>query len=777
MASFGELLRQLRNDAGLTQEELADAAQMSPRSVSDLERGINQTARRESRRLLADALQLTGPEREAFEAAARGRVVTAGAVAATKTLPRDIGSFVARETELADIALAASNGATAGVCVMGGMAGVGKTALAVHAAHLLAPQFPDGQIFLPLHAHTPGRKPADPSNALASLLRVTGVASADIPPDLETRMWAWRDHVASKKLLLVLDDAADSEQVRPLLPTAPGSMVLITSRRHLTALEDATAISLDALPSADSATLLVRLADRQDLEASDSAITEIGKLCGHLPLAIGIMARRLHHHPTWSPADLVTELESARDRLAVMYAEDLSVATAFDLSYQDLTEPQQRLFRRLGLHHGVDLDAYAAAALADVSLDAAQRGLEDLYDRYLLAESSRGRFGFHDLIRQFAQDLAAGDPPVERRAATDRLLDYYLHTARTADRYLGQRVPEVAVMPPAHVPELATRTQALSWMETERLNLHASAQDAAANGRPGHAAAIPAAMHEYLRSQGHWHEALALDLLAAEAANHAEGQLARAHALCDLADMQLLTDDYPAATASLGQALALYRTMGHRIGEANALTQLGTVELTAGEGNTASPTLAQALRLYTELGDKLGEANALTQLGTARRAVGDLAGASAHLGQALDLYQNMGDKLGEACALATIGTVQHLLGDGQAVASLNQALEIYRTLGDRIGEAGAVNCLGDVALAALDLPLARSHYDQAHAIAVRFAARKQEAHALAGLGRCSLSDGNTTPGIDLMRKALAIYQQIRSPEARQIEEDLRLATP
>jgi transcriptional regulator with XRE-family HTH domain len=289
--TFGQLLRQLRIDAGLTQEELAEAAAISPRSVSDLERGVSLTARKDTARLLADALGLAGGTRADFEASARGRPggsLPGGSAAATRTLPRDIASFTGREPELRELLeAAAGSGGVVGIHAIGGMAGIGKTAFAVHAAHTLAPRFPAGQIFLPLHGHTPGQRHVDPADALASLLLTAGVPVAQIPPGLEARMALWRDRLAGKQLLLLLDDAADSDQVRPLLPGTAGSLVLITSRRHLTALEDARVISLDTLPPEEAARLLVRLATRPGLEAGDGAVAEIARLCGYLPLALG----------------------------------------------------------------------------------------------------------------------------------------------------------------------------------------------------------------------------------------------------------------------------------------------------------------------------------------------------------------------------------------------------------------------------------------------------------------------------------------------------------
>ena len=375
---FAGLLRQLRVEARLTQEELAEAASLSPRSVSDLERGVNRTARKDTAGLLADALGLAEPVRALFVAAARGRGSAADVLAArgghtpvafqaaaTRTLPRDDSNFTGREAELAYLLEAlvsiASNGGVVGIHAIGGMAGVGKTTLAVHAAHRLAASFPDGQFFLPLHAHTPGQRPVEPADALASLLLTAAVPAPQVPPDLEARAALWRDRVADRKILLVLDDAAGHQQIRPLLPGTADSVVLVTSRRRLTALEDAASISLDILPPGDAAALLARLADRPSVRAGDAAVDEIIRLCGYLPLAIGMLARQLHHHPAWTVAGLAADLAAAKDRLELMHAENLSVAAAFDLSYRDLTPGQQRLFRRLGLHPGPDIDAYAVA--------------------------------------------------------------------------------------------------------------------------------------------------------------------------------------------------------------------------------------------------------------------------------------------------------------------------------------------------------------------------------------------------------------------------------
>jgi transcriptional regulator with XRE-family HTH domain len=396
---FAGVLRGLRARTRLTQEQLAAAAGLSPRTVSDLERGLATTPHQDTVRLLADALRLGGWTRVEFEAAARGRVAPGrarggGPAAATRTLPRDIASFTGRQHELAELAeAAAGTGGVVSIHAIGGMAGVGKTAIAVHAAHRLAGQFPSGQIFLPLHAHTPGQQPVDPADALASLLLTIGVPAGQIPADLQARTGLWRDRLAGRRLLLVLDDAVSSEQIRPLLPGAAGSLVLVTSRRRLTALDDAQTISLDALPPGEAAGLLVRLAVRPGLSPADPGVGEIIRLCGYLPLAIGMAARQLYHHPAWTLAGLTAELAAAVDRLELLATENLSVAAAFDLSYDDLAAEQQRLFRRLALHPGTDIDRYAAAALDGTDPAGARRSLEALYEQYLLTEPAQAGTG------------------------------------------------------------------------------------------------------------------------------------------------------------------------------------------------------------------------------------------------------------------------------------------------------------------------------------------------------------------------------------------------
>jgi hypothetical protein len=347
----------------------------------------------------------------------RGRFRPGAAAAATWALPRDIAAFTGRYAEFAQLmgtlAVTAAGGAVVGIHAIDGMAGIGKSTFAVHAAHRLAGVFPDGQFFLPLHAHTAGQRPVDPADALASLLLTAGVPAAQIPAGLEARAGRWLDQVAGQRILLLLDDAAGHEQVRPLLPGPAGSLVLVTSRRRLGALDDAAVISLDTLPPEEAATLLTRLAGRTGIGPGDAAVAEITRLCGYLPLAVAMAASQLRHHPAWTAGQLADGLAYARDRLAPVPAGNLPVAAAFDLSYADLTPGQQRLFRRLALVPGPDFGAHTAAALDGTGLDEARRLLDELYDQHLLTEPAPGRYRLHDLLREHARALA--DAPDARR--------------------------------------------------------------------------------------------------------------------------------------------------------------------------------------------------------------------------------------------------------------------------------------------------------------------------------------------------------------------------
>jgi tetratricopeptide (TPR) repeat protein len=738
-------------------------------------------------------------------------------------LPRDRDSFTGRQHELQELAGAvAGSGGVVGIYAIGGMAGVGKTAFAVHTAHRLAGRFPDGQIFLALHGHTPGREPVDPGDALASLLLMVGVAAAQIPPGVEIRAALWRGWLASRRLLLVLDDAASSEQVLPLLPGSGGSLVLVTSRRRLSALEDARTISLDTLPPGEAADLLVQLAGRPGLSAADPGVGELTRLCGYLPLAIGIAARHLHHHPAWTPAGWAAELADARDRPELMETENLSVAAAFNLSYEDLTGDQQRLFRRLGLHPGADVDGYAAAALDGTGVAAARRGLEGLYGQYLLEELARGRFRMHNLIREHARALGEDvDPDGDRDQATARLLDYYQHASARAEALLalpGSPAPVPASGPmPAEVPAFADREQALAWARAERANVLACLDQVTRTGPFARIIALTAGTAAVLRYDGPWAEAITRHTTALRSARHLGDRPGQAGALNNLGIVRELTGDYPAATRDLNEALGIYRELGDRRGQAGALTSLGNVRRLTDQFPAAARDLEEALGICRDLGDRRGQAYALIFLGDVRRITGDYPEAARDLEEALGICRDLGDRSGQAYALNFLGIVRKLTGDyPEAARDLEESLATYLDVGERRGQAGALLFLGIVrrvtgdyqgAARALeeslsicgdigyrgaevealnefgtlcrvggDLPRAGSCHQRALDLARQIDSSWDEAHALAGLGRCALAAGHKAEAQDRLRRALEIFQRIGAVETAGVSAELKALT-
>jgi tetratricopeptide (TPR) repeat protein/transcriptional regulator with XRE-family HTH domain len=810
--SFAGVLRQLRTGVRLTQEELAAAAGLSTRSVSDLERGVVTTPHKDTVRLLADALQLSGWARVQFEAASRGRAGTVradGGLAATRTLPRDIAAFTGRRQELSELLDAAAGAdAVVGIHAIGGMAGIGKTAFAVHAAHRLAGQFPGGQIFLPLHGHTPGQQPVRPAEALASLLLVIGIPAARIPSDLTARIALWRDRVAGKQLLLILDDAAGSEQVRPLLPGADECLVLVTSRRRLSALEDARTISLDTLPPEDAAGLLARLAGRPGLSAADPAVADIARLCGSLPLAIGMLASQLRHHPTWTVAGRAAELAAAVDRLGLLATENVSVAAAFDLTYSDLEPGQQRLFRRLGLHPGADVDAYAAAALDGTDVPAADRGLAALYDQHLLTESAPGRYRMHDLIREHARVLAGRhDTADDRAGATERLLDYYQHATAVADALVASQnragPGPAAEARPTAVPMLADREQALAWARAERASLLACLDQLTAAGAHARIVALTAGLAGLLRAVGPWDEAITRHAAAVQAARRLGDRLGltralnelgdarrltgdyrgavrdleealgisrdlgdragEAHVLAGLGVVRLLTDDYPAATRDLQEALGIFLDLGDRPGQANVFSYLGRVGLMTGDYPAAASDLQEALHIHRDLGDRPGQASALIELGRVRRLTGDYRGAAQDLQEALGIHRDLDSRPGQASALTFLGNVQHLTGDYLAAARhLQEALTIYRELGSRLGQANAAFNLGIVRRLTGDWPGAARYLEEALSIYRDIGSRGGEVTTLNEIGTLSRNRDDLDRALACHEEALNLAREIGS---------------
>jgi tetratricopeptide (TPR) repeat protein len=743
-------------------------------------------------------------------------------LAVRHSLPPDMLAFTGRDEELdritAAVTQAAGAGGVAAIHEIGGMPGVGKTALAVHAAHLLRDRFPDRQLFIDLHAHTPGQEPLTPQAALAGLLSAVGVDARYLPGDLDGRAGLWRDRLAGQRALLVLDNAASTAQVGPLLPGGDGCLVLVTSRRHLADLPGtAVPLLLETLPPDRAQEMFARLAPRA-ADGPAAAVAELAELAGYLPLAISLLARVYARHPAWTLADLAAETRASMLTLA---AEKGSVAAAFEVSYRYLDPGQQEFFRRLGLHPGTAIDAYAAAALAGTGLPDAAGQLDVLHGEGLLTEIGYRRYGMHDLIRRYARDLAAASPAADREQAMDRLLDYYQHTAEITGTRLARQartspVPAPAAGPAA-VPDLPDPARAAAWARAERASLLACLDHVTGTGQHARVVALTAAMAAFLRLDGPWAVAVTRHATAVQAARQLGDRPGQANALNNLGSVRQLTGDYPGAAQAQEESLGLSRDLGDRVGQANALSNLGTVRVLTADYPGAARVLEEALGLYRDLGDRVGQVNALSNLGTVRQLTGDYPGAAQVLEESLDLSRDLGDRLGQANAFNYLGNMRRLTGDYPGAArALEEALGLYRDLGNRLGQANAIlhlgivrrltgdypgaaqvleealdlsrdlgdlggvaealNEAGSLHLACGDLSAAGTCHRQALDLAREIGSSWDEAHALAGLSRCALAAGRGADAEAGLWQAREIFQRIGAAEASGVSAELNALT-
>ncbi|GGZ03455.1 tetratricopeptide repeat protein [Streptomyces poonensis] len=683
----------------------------------------------------------------------------------THGLPPDIAAFTGRESELEYLLATAAPGRVVNIHTVDGMPGIGKTALVTHAAHRLAHRFPDGQFFHDLHAHTPGQTPAEPIDVLAVLLTDLGIDPRNLPATLEGRSALWRDRLTDKKVLLVLDDAAEHAQILPLLPSSPGSLTLITSRARLMAPSDAAPLSLDPLEPGAAAALFTRLAHRTPTGNEIHAVNETVRLCGYLPLAIALLAGHLCHKRKWSIAEFADELATAQNRLGAFVGSDRAVYTAFTLSYQDLTSDQQRLFRRIGLHPGPDIDAYAAAALDDALLSETRHHLEALYIHHLLDETAPGRYQPHDLLRAYARLLTIDTDSADDRAqALSRLLDYYQHTAQTADGHLHitPRHAPPSIPGPMAAPTLSTWADALRWMRTERTNLLACL-DAPARDQATRSVHLVAAMASFLRREGPWPQAATLHQRAAVTASGQRDRRSQADALSERGVVRRLTDDYAEASDLQLQALHLYLDIGDRLGQANTLNELGVVRYLTDHYAEASVLLQRSLCLYEDIGDRLGQANTLNELGVVRRLTDHYAEASQFQQRAQHLYEDVGDRLGQASTLNELGVVRRLT-DHYAEASdlLQRALRLYEDIGDRLGQANTLNRLGVVRYLMGDCKEAYVLSQQARILYQDLGSPLGQANALNRLGVVRRLIGDYTEASCLQQQARELCQGVGS---------------
>jgi DNA-binding SARP family transcriptional activator/tetratricopeptide (TPR) repeat protein len=681
-------------------------------------------------------------------------------------LPPDTPAFTGRRRELEDLTVLVGDGRAAEglvICTVDGMPGIGKTAFAIHAAHQLAPHFPDGQLFVDLHGFTPGTEPVRPELALDRILRTLGVAPQVIPLDPEERAALYRDRLAATRTLIVLDNAVSEAQVRPLLPGAPGCLVLVTSRRRLAGLDDAHGISLGVLPDADATALFTAIAGPGRVPAGDAALGQAIALCGNIPLAIRIAAARLKNRSSWPLRYLAARLRDAQ-RLTELDDGERSLDAALTVSYDHLTNEEQRMFRHLGLHPGSDIDVFAACALAGVPRESADLLLEALVDHNLLMQPTTGRYQLHDLVLIYTRTLSGPETPPDKEAALARLLNYYLYTARRADQLLAHRTvnhsPPVESVPSA-APSLTSDVQAAFWMETERVNLTAMVDYAAEQGPPTYAVALPIAVHSSLRTHGHWPLSQRLQQAALAAAQRTHDRHGQANALCCLGDIQVVTSQFALAADTFTRALEAYQESGDRTGQANARASRAQVHHQTAHFAQAIQDLELALATYRHLGDGLGQAGALTTLGAVQRLTGQYTEAQETLENALELYARVGHRLGQAEALRALGELQHQTAHyDDAALALDQSLDLYQQLGHRLGQAMALMSLGQVQLLTGHHALAEQTLRTALELNRQLGYLAGQAEALTALGRVQHSMQRHAEAHETLRQTILLCRKL-----------------
>ncbi len=737
-----------------------------------------------------------------------------------RELPADVHGFTGRTAELdvLDTLLDPSAGA---VVAVSGPAGVGKTALAVRWAHASADRFPDGQLYLNLRGYDL-REALASADALASLLRALGLPGSEIPAEPEERAARYRSLLAGRRMLVVLDNARDADQVRPLMPGTPGSAAIVTSRDSLAGLvarDGARRLALDLLPEAEAVDLLRILVGTRVDDEPQAAVALAGQ-CTRLPLALRIVAERAAARPAQALADLAEELADEQRRMDVLDGdgdEHSAIRTVFSWSYMRLDAAAARAFRLLSLHPGADFDSYAAAAILGSARHYASRLLDRLARIHLIQPTRPGRYGFHDLLRHYAAEVAASSQTDdELQAALTGLLDYYLYTAATAMNMLfpaeAGRRPRIDP-PRCATPVLDEETAARGWLEAELSSLVAITAHSASAGWPGHAIRLARTLFRYLDVAGHFPEALTIHGHARRAAQQTGDTNAEANAVASLAGVDLRQGRHPQAARRYEQALGLYRQCEDRGGEARTLNNLGLINMRLGDHPQAAQQLQTALDVYQQIGDRLGESRTLSNLGgielqrqrfqeaiaceqqalALHRETGDRhseAGALTVLGlidtrqghhrdaagrlrQALALFRLTGDRVCVADVLTNLGDVEFRLGSHQqAIALLEEALMINRETGSKYGEADALAALGNVLLADGQGSEARAHHEAALSLAVEAGNKETQARAHHGLADVCRAAADLSGARLHVERALALYTELGAPEAEQIRDQL-----
>ncbi|MDX3849261.1 tetratricopeptide repeat protein [Streptomyces sp. AK02-01A] len=599
-------------------------------------------------------------------------------------------------------------------------AGIGKTTLAVHLAHLMADRFPDGQLYIDLRGYDPSRPPLSPQEVLHFFLHAIGVAPQRIPNDTESQSALYRTMLAGRRFLVVLDNAADAHQVRPLLPGTPDCLVLVTSRNQLLGLvaqEGACPLALDVLTPEDAQDFMMRRLGAGRVAAEPEAVLEIIALCAKLPLALAIVAARAAAHPGFTLASVAEHLRQTDGTLDGFAGPDgaVDVRKVFSWSYSELSSRAARLFRFLALRPGADFTLAAAAALADLPVSGARIALRELTGSRLVTEHLPGRYTYHDLLHAYASELSrVHETEAERRAAIRRVLNYYVPHAKAAAALIDPESAFSQDPPPAAFPAEAA---AMSWLVAERNVLPGAVHLASEAELPGHAWQLAHSLDRFQELRGDWHEWAAMQNEALEAASTSEDLNGRAYSHRGLGRAYSLLRRYDLALHHLEQALRLFTQLDSAHGQAHTHRALSWV-MTRKDGQEAALRHAEAaLDLYRSVGHLGGQADSMNSMSwfLTLSGQGECAVTRAH--QALVLHRKLDDGLGQARVLDTLGFAHGHLGNHEmAIRYYQQAVVLFEEHEDNYNRAGSHSRLGDTYERAGDDETARRHWEVALSI-------------------------------------------------------------
>lgn len=669
-------------------------------------------------------------------------------------LPPDLRAFAGRTEQLRSLdGLLPDPEAPPGPVVIAavvGMAGVGKTALAVHWAHRVADRFPGGQLYLNLRGFDPGGQTMDPAEAIRDLLAALQVPPGQVPVGVEAQVGLYRSLVGRRPVLVVLDNARDSRQVRPLLPGAPGCMVVVTSRSRLAGLvaaDGAVPLTVPPMSAAEARELWSRRLGPDRAAAEPRVVDEIVEQCGRLPLAVAIVAARAAFQPTLAVEALADQLRAARGGLAPFAGTDpaTDLRGVLSWSYQTLRSATARLFRLVDLHPGPAIGPSAAASLSALPPEQAGELLAELVEVHLVTELAPGRYALHELVRAYAAELArASDSADERRAARRRAFDHYLHTASRAARVLEPLHEELGLAAPAAgvAPEpLSNRRQALAWFVTEYPVLQATMDQAARTGFDSHVWRIAWSLQPFFERYGYWRQWVPSQRAGLAAARRQADRAAQAGSHRFLAGAYARLGRYPEAHAQLRDALTLAGELGDRVGSAHALRLRAWTLGQEGRYREAILDARRAFGLLRSAGDRMWRAAILNAVGWYLAHLGSYQEALVNCQQALALQEESGDIDGVAATLDSLGYAHHHLGHHpEATACYQRALQLLQTIGDRHHEAVTLLHLGDTQAADGAPGAARASWQRALAVLDVLE------HPDADQARARLDEDRATPG-------------------------------